>query len=130
MSAKTVTSVAQQLEDLAKAWTRNKPDSASERRSAERRPFTSPQRIAPFRGEIPAADEYEVVNCHDLSQGGFSFFAESLPNQDTIICVFNTRHAVLHLTAQVRYVKRIQKGEEPLFLVGCRFLQRIKPEAG
>lgn len=99
--------------------------SGKERRRLDRLPFHSWQQVADFNGGFPSADELRPVECFDLSAGGFSYFSEKLPEKDTIICVFGSDEEPVYITAQVRFTKRVQRGQQSQYLVGCRFLQKL-----
>lgn len=125
MTQLDASALAQQLSELSEAWAKNRANVETDRRSAERKPYPCMQRIGAFKGEIPAWDNLQEVRCHDLSTTGFSFFTPTMPSRETIVAVFGSETENVVLLAQVRYVKRVAKGETNLYLVGCKFLRKL-----
>ena len=125
----------------------------TEQRTRERRPFPSRQRIAPWDGHgCPAESEFVEVQCHDLTQSGFSFLLLSRPTFTSLVAEFGVAPDLIYVGAQVLHYSRVLvhpsgvvehvrhhengKGKEPQereagesgvsrILVGCRFTRRI-----
>jgi len=101
-------------------------DEAPERRGDDRRQYPWPQLIAPCRdGRLPAASDFRRVPCHDLSNNGFSYLSATAPDCEYLVVALGKR-PYLFVTAQVIRHAAQQIGERTVFLVGCRFVSRIK----
>ncbi len=126
----------------------------AERRAQERRPFATWQRIAPYDGRgCPEESQFFEVQCHDLTQGGFSFLLARRPTFTSLVVEFGTAPDLIYVAAQVLRVSRVllhpsgmveclsrhgngrsesqeeesPRGEQPTpkVLVGCRFTRRV-----
>jgi len=129
-------------------------DDPVELRRAVRRPFLALHRIAPRRGpEIPDEGEFVKVLCHDLTQGGFSFFLPRPPDFSSLVAVFGSPLGEIWAGAEVRHFEHVllypsglvehvhdQPGHSgsaapgganptPMVLVGCRFTERLQEPA-
>lgn len=101
----------------------------AERRQKDRRPFRTVQLIAPFTGDQPpTAGEFEHVECHDLSPGGFSFYALNPPTYDFLVLALG-RAPFTCLLARVVHHKPVEVVGVPQYLVGCRFMRRLDAES-
>jgi len=126
-------------------------DEAAERRRALRQPYSVTQRIAVRRGsEIPPTSKFIEVQCHDLTQGGFSFLLPSQPDFDALVAALEGSSEMIYLGAEVSYcadvlvyssglVERVggrathvgyqdSMGQTatPMVLVGCHFTERLQ----
>ena len=124
-------------------------DEPSERRGQSRNPFSVVQRIAPYdQPGFPPQGAFLGVQCHDLTQGGFSFLLPAWPEFNQLVAEFGTPRECIYVLAQVVHADqvwvypsgRVQRmGSSPpsagpapksgkgMYLVGCRFLRRIEP---
>jgi len=121
------------------------------RRSEERRPFTSTQRIAVRRGPgLPDESQFVPVECHDLTRKGFSFLLPNEPDFDTLVAAFGAPPEAIYVSARVArcsdvlldssgniaYAKSgpVEFASEdfrgrsatPMVMVGCEFIERLK----
>lgn len=123
------------------------PDESVERRTHERQPFQSIQRIAARRGlALPDESEFFEVRCHDLTGGGFSFLLTREPDFDSLVATFGTPPKAIYIAARVTHrapvlvyptwqIKRLDApagvpppenpAAMPMVLVGCRFTERF-----
>jgi len=121
-----------------------------ERRRVPRTPFPTLQRIALWDGVIaPQEADYFRVTCRDLSRAGFSFLFPRRPDFWELVAELRTFRETLYLAAEVCYMVEVLpssagevvpvnfleekhlargslEGGRPAFLVGCRFLRRIR----
>ncbi len=129
--------------------------SKKERRRAARHGFRTIQRIALWRTlDFPAESDFFDVQCHDISQSGFSFLLPIKPDFVEVVAELRMREAVIYLRAKVAHAREVlideagrlkpirneiglglwfgqEDGGRPMFLVGCRFLRRLhKPRHG
>ncbi len=126
-------------------------EKGAERRRQRRTPFRAVQRIAPYSAPLfPPEDAFIGVRCRDLTCGGFSFLFPTWPGFDCLVAEFGTPGNPTYVTAQVVHaeqaivyasgrVQRLGPGAAPvqhgsrsgqtMFLVGCRFLERIERPA-
>jgi len=129
-------------------------DRSAEHRRESRKPFAIRQRIAPWQGHgFPMESEFFDVQCHDLTQGGFSFFLAQRPNFTALVAEFGAPPELMYVGAQVCHFARVlipgrgtieplreepgSPGEdepapqslEPRYLVGCRFTRRLQKPA-
>ena len=125
-------------------------DGPAARRRERRRSFLSSQRIAPRRGPgVPDESQFFEVPCHDLSRGGFSFFAPNRPDFDSLAVAVGTPPEGIYKAAQVAHCEDVLgdsfgevrpvggPGEQldqqdldgrpamPMVMVGCRFNGRL-----
>ena len=121
-----------------------------ERRRVPRTPFPTLQRIAPWDGVIaPHESDYFRVTCRDLSRAGFSFLFPHRPDFWELVAELRTFQETLYLAAEVCHMVEVAvsgsgevvpvnfleekhlaggslEGGRPTFLVGCRFLRRMR----
>jgi len=121
-----------------------------ERRRVPRTPFPTLQRIAPWDGAIaPQEADYFRVTCRDLSRAGFSFLFPQRPDFWELVAELRTFRETLYLAAEVCHMVEVVvsgsgevvpvnfleerhlaggslEGRRPTFLVGCRFLRRMR----
>lgn len=128
-------------------------DGNSERRTQERRAFSIWQRIAPSDGRgCPDQSQFFEVQCHDLTQSGFSFLVTRRPSFDRLVAEFGVPPDLIYVAAQILHYSRVlvhpdgrvervrrhvdddpRDAEDPAgasrpvhkILVGCRFLRRV-----
>lgn len=126
----------------------------SDRRTQDRRPFSLWQRIAPSDGHCcPDQSQFFEVQCHDLTQNGFSFLVARRPSFDNLVAEFGVPPDMIYVAAQVLHFSRVlvhpdgrvervrrhvddDSGDQPegsadgsrpahKILVGCRFIRRV-----
>ena len=69
-----------------------------------RRAYPYKQRIAPvIEGKLPAHDEFEEVNCRDISAGGFSYFTPLKPDFKEIVVALGFPPSLTYLSADVMH---------------------------
>lgn len=123
-----------------------------DRREHMRQPFPAIHRIAPWRGDGLSYDGgFVEVECHDLTQGGFSFFLPDAPAFSVVVAEFTGPRQSLKVLARVAHVRRVlappsaavmpmrefagvgystpsrTSGPVYRFLVGCQFIRRLRP---
>jgi hypothetical protein len=124
---------------------------AKDLREGNREAFQVIQWIAPGYDEIPPESALIAVRCHDLTRSGISFLLPSPPNFERLVVALGSPASHIYLTAEVLHWHEEQtrptdtasqrrrtpragarpmpdQGEiEPGVIVGCRFLDRLKP---
>jgi len=101
-----------------------------EKRSSPRRQFKYHQLIAPVYGqELPSPKKFFTVACEDISAGGIAFYLDCAPDFHKVVVALGKPPALAYFGADVvRYSKK-QVGEKTMYLVGCRFTERIPSSA-
>jgi hypothetical protein len=124
--------------------------SLDERRGTPRHAYSVSQKVAPYDGRwFPAPDEFVDVQCHDLTQSGFSFLLSRRPAFKSIVASFQGPDETLFFEAEVVQISRalvqpegeievfgdrtpsasaIRPGAKPALLIGCKFVRRLQPE--
>ena len=98
-------------------------NSRNERRKSERRPYPYVQLIAPVIGQqAPSPDAFEKILCHDISSGGFSFFAQKPPKTKRVVAAFGVPGSLTYLAAEIVHCRHVV--DKQMYLVGCRYLGR------
>ena len=98
-------------------------------RTARRRPYHCAQLIAPLRGPTPPAQgDFELVQCRDISPGGFAYFTDQRPLAERVVVALGLAPFTFFV-AQIVRVQEAEPGSEAALLVGCRFLHRLEPTA-
>jgi len=120
------------------------------RRSEERQPYTSTQRIALRRGSgVPDESDFIPVECHDLTRNGFAFFLPNKPDFDSLVAAFGAPPDVIYVSARVARCSdvlldstgRVEYADgrfeetsaqdlrgrtaTPMVMVGCEFIERL-----
>jgi hypothetical protein len=102
---------------------------SSERRRATRHAYECVQLLAYYDGRnAPAQAEFRNVLCHDLSPGGFSFFADEAPNLPYVIIALGAVPFTFFV-ARVLRVRPAAADEGRGYLVGCHFIRRVATAA-
>lgn len=100
--------------------------SGAELRSSPRRHYPYCQRIAPVTSQrLPAKEEFFSVWCKDLSSGGFSLYLDSPPAFRHLVVALGPSPREKHLRAEVVHVQPVARDGRELYLVGCRFVDRV-----
>jgi hypothetical protein len=97
-----------------------------ETRSGPRRDYNCAQLLAPVTGRNPPSQtDFSLVQCRDISPGGFAYFADSRPTHDRIVVALG----LAPFSFFVAKIVRIEVGSESTdpILVGCKFLHRLEP---
>jgi hypothetical protein len=130
-------------------------DESAEKRGSMRHAFSVVQWVAPHDGEnFPPDEAFLDVWCHDLTQSGFSFFLPSRPDLTRLVAAFGKPPQLIHVSAEVVHCHTVLRypsgavefvegeanqtsyvspdGETGtlMFLVGCRFCERLEKPAG
>jgi hypothetical protein len=99
-----------------------------ERRTSDRWPFTEIQVLGPYgTWGLPKKHMFCEVRCHDLSQGGISFFLPRPPTFEFAVIGLGKRPNVTYLLIRLTHCREHVE-EKKRYLVGCRFLQRVTIE--
>lgn len=100
-----------------------------DRRGHRRRPFNLKQQIAAYQvgHPIPAKEQFHTVQCLDISTGGFSFLADSVPQDALLVVALGVAPSLTYMTASVTYSLELSADSDKPYRVGCRFHNRIKP---
>ncbi len=100
-------------------------NSRNERRTAERRPYPYVQLLAPACGnQPPSQSAFEKVLCHDISSGGFSYFATKQPKTKRVVAAFGVPGSLTYLTAEIVHCRHVP--DKQMYLVGCRYVGRAE----
>lgn len=97
-----------------------------------RQPFKERQYIAPYvsRGQLPPADAFRAVQCHDLSAGGFSFLSDEPPDFQKLVVRLGKAHEQYYVVARVANVVDVGAPGNARYRVGCSFLERLEAGGG
>lgn len=97
----------------------------TEQRSSNRLTFRQTQRIAPYSGgAMPPDDDFLTVPFSDISQGGFSYLTELVPEYRQLVVAMQIHDEVIPV--QARIVNHRRKGAQ--YIIGCRFEGKIPSE--
>jgi hypothetical protein len=119
-----------------------------EKRAGKRSTYAATQRIAVWDGEeIPDDSQFIAIRCNDLTQNGFSFLMPQKPEFDQIVAAFGAPAHAIYVAAKVTRVWEVDSSntseengllggqgfpaissasiDEPMFLVGCQFTERL-----
>ena len=95
------------------------------RRDGERHPFPCAQLLAGFDGvHLPGTEQLRVVQCHDLSPRGFSYYANDPPETNQVIVGLGNI-PFQFFVAEVMHAQPTYSSNGPMYQVGCRFLRRL-----
>ena len=72
----------------------------------------------------PAPTAYEKVLCHDISSGGFSYFAKTAPATKRVMAAFGVPGSLTYLSAEIMHCRHV--ADKNMYLVGCRYLGRAE----
>ena len=117
------------LEELEQALGVRKPvNPAHEKRREKRYTFPRKQHIAFCDdGRVPAADEFETVDCRDLSAIGLSFYTPGLPlnHANHVVCALGNPADATYMRARIVHITRTDYKNKAGYLVGCEFTGRV-----
>jgi hypothetical protein len=106
-----------------------RPKTGRELRSSPRKKFQYYQQIAPIHDNTPpSTDDFIKVECNDISQGGISFFLRRPPGCKHFAIMLGGKNATTMLTAQVVRLQEIEHNDQHMYLVGCKFVNRLETE--
>ncbi len=104
------------------------PSTASpptDRRRKQRSPFPHVQLIAPCSSSgLPPTTAFAEMQCHDISEDGFSYLAASMPSSTSLVVVLGTKPPHIYLTARVAHFTRCDGSAGINYIVGCQFTSR------
>ena len=96
-----------------------------ERRSAPRKAYKTGQLLAPYiNGERPRQSDFKLVECNDLSAGGFSFVTEGDESANEFVVALGAA-PFQFFVVQVANRRLAPNADNGRILVGCRFTQRF-----
>lgn len=108
---------------------RQQATEGDERRGSTRHDFCHLQLIAPYDGcRLPLEKEFEPLPLHDLSAGGFSYYAPFPPPTPLVIVALGKAPFKL-LSAEVRHTTQKKVHGQLQYQMGCRFRERIDASA-
>lgn len=100
-----------------------------ERRASNRWSYPAVQPVAPYgHWGFPKAGMFENVLCFDLSTGGISFILAVRPKFEFAVIGLGPAEQRKWFVIQVIYCRELTPGTSKV-LVGCQFLERIRPPA-
>jgi|SRR5580658_1754844 hypothetical protein len=119
----TLTIPRQELEEIYKS---SRPNAVSvDRRETVRWPFREIQWLGPYGSwGLPKKHMFFEVRCHDLSQGGISFFLPRPPASEFAVIGLGKKPNLVYYMVQMTNCNEFP-GEKKQYLVGCRFVQRV-----
>ncbi len=98
----------------------------AQRRASPRRAYPYRQSVAPIlHGKLPTKDQFIQVQFRDISAGGVSFLINQRPAFDALVLELGCGPNVHYMSAQIVNVVDTVTPSGPMFLVGCRFLNRV-----
>jgi hypothetical protein len=101
-----------------------------ERRTSLRWTFPALQPLAPYgHWGFPRADMFQPVRCHDLSTGGVSFLMQGSPEFEFAVIGLGLPDQRKFFVVRIIYRREFKPGTNE-YLVGCEFVERIRPPAG
>ena len=75
-------------------------------------------------GQLPTANMFREVRCHDVSSRGFSFHSDAIPDYQQLLVAFGKQGSLIHVMAEIVHVTPIGPSGHEYYLVGCRYLGR------
>jgi hypothetical protein len=100
--------------------------SGIEQRTSNRLSFRRTQRIAPYDGgPVPPDDAFYIVPFSDISQGGFSYLADNVPEYRTLVVAMQIHQQVVPMQARILHHRKC--GQQ--YVMGCQFEGRITDES-
>jgi hypothetical protein len=95
-----------------------------------RRPFVMEQLVAPYDfGVIPAASDFQAVECWDIGSDGFSFLLLQPPTFQRLILVLTKAEEKTYLSARVIQTKPIVHRGVAEYHVNCQFITRLPADS-
>ena len=116
---------AEELDEIYTSCVLKPVAQSIEQRASERWAYPAIQLLAPCGPkELPRKSMFAEVRCHDLSQGGISFFMPRPPKFQLAVFGLGKRPNLTYLLAQVVYCKEHVTAKRE-YLVGCSFIRRV-----
>jgi len=114
-----------EVEQLRRALFGEPSNARQQRRQSVRFPFPAVQLALPLiPGRPLGGHSLRKIQCHDLSRSGISFYWPQQPDF-THVCLGLGAHGGLSwVKARVVHSRRIEE-QEPRYLVGCAFTERV-----
>jgi hypothetical protein len=101
-----------------------------ERRTSQRWAFPAVQPVAPYgHWGFPKVEMFTYVRCHDLSTGGISFVMKGTPQFEFGVIGLGPAAQRKFFVIRIVYRRERNAGTNE-YLVGCMFVERIRPPAG
>lgn len=98
----------------------------ADRRRRPRRSFSYCQRIAPMEGDtLPPSSMFRVVQCHDISAGGFAFVSHTQPAHDSYVVVLGSAPVLIYVKVSVAHITPTKLDGHDAYLVGCKYTGRV-----
>ena len=96
-----------------------------EQRQHARQEYEVVQMVAQYDGQLPPAQEdFHLLQFHDISPNGFSFYSPTRPDHPQLIIALG-RAPFTFFVAEVRHVEKDDRQGAARYLVGCRFLRKF-----
>ena len=95
-------------------------------RSSRRFAMETVQRIAPFDDEKLEPTRFREVLCKDMSGNGFSYLAAERPHHTRLVVELGSRDNPTHLLAVVKNCRSVGTESDPMYRVGCQFVDRLR----
>jgi hypothetical protein len=119
----------QEIDGIYETCGSKAPSDYSERRTSDRWPYQEIQLLGPYGyWGLPKKHMFCEVRCHDLSQGGVSFFLPRPPVFEFAVIGLGKRPNISYLLIRVTHCREYYVDVKKLYLVGCRFLERVALE--
>ncbi len=104
-------------------------DLGRNRRGTDRFNYHYLQQVAPKRSDhFPTTEEFRRVRFYDLSQTGFSYITNKLPDYNELIARLGEGAKVVHVLAEVMHITELRTPQETTYKIGCRILRRCRRE--
>ena len=98
----------------------------ADRRRRPRHSFSYCQRIAPMEGDkLPPSSMFRVVQCHDISAGGFAFTSPTKPAHDEYVVVLGSAPVLIYVKVCVAHITPTKMDGRDAYLVGCKYTGRV-----
>lgn len=98
-------------------------------RRTERRKYECRQWVAFGSPADEREPKFQIIECSDLSTGGFSFLVDDVPPSEELLVRLGDERKPVLLTAKAVNCRPLGRGDELQFLVGCRFTARVPNES-
>lgn len=82
------------------------------------------------RGRLPNEEDFFVVDCRELYDGGISFYSPVAIEAETLVISLGNRGTLVFMLAR-RLSQQVQADEQAArWLVECQFIRRVREDAG
>lgn len=97
-----------------------------DRRTGPRFKYQATVKVAPWSGTPrPPATAFREVDCHDLSQGGLSYWSKEVPNGEFVVFRLGRAPRVIYAKAKIVNWQPGEHDDIPMVRVGCEFVERL-----